>query len=279
VRFWRRCWNESCGTSALYTTHCKIICLVTGWTPSPTRTSSKLRARGDLRALRRRTNQTLLGGGGVIINHQMKGRLILKGHTAPIGAGVSRKRVREEAKDVSGVAASGIQVGGMAASTDRNVLAAASSAASITRTPGSGTLRTSSTTVYGIGTSFDTEVRGGDVLEVGAEARPVAFVLSATSISLKEAFNNDIAAPASFIIARLASVDKAVDPAAAARAAAKVRAADIERQTDTGGSRFQVKGVAKGTYVMGAPISTAASLSREDLLDLRSKARGRDKFA
>ena len=211
------------------------------------------------------------------------GRLILKGHTAPIGAGGSRKRVRDEAKEpisaATGAAGPAPQPeGGGRMTSGENVLAAATSAASITRMPGSGTLRTSSTTVYGIATLFDKEVRGGDVLEVGAEARPVAFVLSANSISLKEAFSNDIAAPASFIIARLLSADKAVDPAAAARAAARLRAADIERQTDTG-SRFQVKGAAKGTYVMGAPIATAASLSREELLDMRSKARGRDKFA
>ena len=211
-----------------------------------------------------------------------RGRLVLKGHGV-IGGGVldsaSRKRAREDAPAGASAIAAARAAGATSSSSSASVSASVSEP-KITRTPGTGTLRTSSTTVYGVGTRFDEDVCYGDVLEVGSEARPVAFVLSATSLGLSEAFSVDVAVPAPFTVARLVVVRDAasMDPAAVARAAASARLADVERQTGAGGRSIQVKSDrGKGTYSFVAA-GTGSAASREEQLDARAKARGRDKF-
>lgn len=216
-----------------------------------------------------------------------RGRLVLKGHGA-VGSGtvISRKRARDDDKTSvpisasSGAVASAISdTTGTAATATTTTTTTTSTTGSpqITHTRGTGTLRTSSTTVYGISTRFLDEVKAGDVIEIGSEARPVAFVLSATSLGLSEPFSVDVAVPAPFTVAHLVVHDAAtLDPVEASKKAATARFADVERQTGAG-TRIQIKGDSKGTYSFASAVGAAAA-SREDQLDARAKARGRDKF-
>jgi hypothetical protein len=236
------------------------------------------------------------------------GRLVLKGHGV-VGSGrglgsatvISRKRARDDVGVISDTSTNitttapttatattttaATTTGGPQITTTAPTTATAATTTAatttggpqITHTRGTGTLRTSSTTVYGIGTRFLDEVKAGDVLEIGSEARPVAFVLSATSIGLSEPFSVDVAVPAPFTVAHLVEHDAAtLDPVEFSRKAATARFADVERQTGAG-TRIQIKGDSKGTYSFASAIGAAAA-SREDQLDARAKARGRDKF-
>ena len=205
-------------------------------------------------------------------------RLVLKGHGV-VGSGrglgsttvISRKRARDDV-DVDATTTTTITTTAATATATT-----ATGGPQITHTRGTGTLRTSSTTVYGVSTRFLDEVKAGDVIELGSESRPVAFVLSATSIGLSEPFSVDVAVPAPFTVAHLVVHDAAtLDPVEFSRKAATARFADVERQTGAG-TRIQIKGDSKGTYSFASAIGAAAA-SREDQLDARAKARGRDKF-
>jgi len=214
------------------------------------------------------------------------GRLVLKG-VGPLGAaggaaGAARKRARDD--DGAGAGA-GAGAGGAAAAAPAPAPApapggaAAPAPAAPARAPGSGALRASATTVTGVGTRFDAEVRAGDVLEAFGEARRVAFVVSATSLALAAPFAADARAPAPFFVvrARDARADAAAaDPARAAREAEAARLAEAARFTGAAAGRVEVKGAAKGSY---ATVDAPPAGSREAALDARAKARGRDKFA
>ena len=208
------------------------------------------------------------------------GRLVLKGHGA-IGSGrgssgpctaTSYKRARVDPLGVStsnSTSSVVIAISGTTTSTSTGD-------PKITRTLCTGQLRTSATAVSGIATRFLDEIKAGDVIEVGNEARPVAFVLSATSLGLSEPFSVDVAVPARFTVAHLVVLDAAaLDPVEASRKAASARFADVERQTGAG-ARIQIKGDSKGTYSFASAAMTTGS--REDQLDARAKTRGRDKF-
>lgn len=151
------------------------------------------------------------------------------------------------------------------------------------RVPGIGTLITSSTSVRGFNTRFSSQVRAGDVLEVAGDARPVQFIVSDTSLSLREAFTRDTGREEPFTVASssVRAGEVVLSPAAAAAAAAAKRAAELAAATGASTDRIAVKregaaGSGAKSYTTVA-VSGGASMSREALLDLRAKARG-DRF-
>ena len=207
-----------------------------------------------------------------------RGRLVLKGHGAVSKVGGMKRPRAEEPVPAQHQPA--------AAAASEAPLPAAPSEAALERHPCTGLLYTSGTAVTGQGTAFKSELRAGDVVELlgQADARPVSFVLSDTSLSLREAFLKDIAPPGlAFVAVRRAGQQQRAGGSAggggsggggAAEQAAGSAAKELESVTGVSAVSMRVnKAGSKGVYTTAA-VQGGQQLSREELLDLRIKGKG-----
>lgn len=135
------------------------------------------------------------------------------GAAAPAASAVSGvKRIRESAPPQR---AEGV---GAASSAVASAESAAPAPQAATRSPGSGKLITSGTTVHGAGTKFSTELKVGDAIEVShpvslkPEVRVIKMVLSDTSCGVNAPFSADLVTASEFFVLRLPK--RAADPAA-----------------------------------------------------------------
>jgi hypothetical protein len=147
---------------------------------------------------------------------------------------------------------------------------------------GSGRIRTSGTTVTGVGTRFRREVRPGDALRVidpvsaKEELRVVSMVVSDESAGISSAFPNAITDPSPFSVVRL--------PKSHAVSSEPKRSRLTEDSSFAGeysGREVTVRVKHGGGYkIVKRPVAEddgGSEVSRERLLDARSRL-SRDKF-
>ena len=164
--------------------------------------------------------------------------------------------------------------------------ASASSAAAapedeLTVVGGLGRITSSGTTVSGHGTKFQAQLRSGDALIIShpttfaEETRIVKMVLSDLSVAISSPFSTDLitTTPYSFVSAPRAAADTAaVKRASAAKANAEEKVA-FGTYAGDGGTKFTYRQRRKGAFG-GYDIvteDTGREMSREELLDMRSK--------
>lgn len=154
------------------------------------------------------------------------------------------------------------------------------------RNKGAGMVTTSGTAVMGKDTRFKSEVAIGDAIEVlhpktcVPEVRLVKMVLSDISLGIGSAFGSDLSAPTAFHVLKLPKAIKSEEEKAAE---AKRKKEEEERAaygryggSGADGNTFTYR-EKKGESYRIKTVTTEKELTREEMLDLRSKQRG-DKF-
>lgn len=165
------------------------------------------------------------------------------------------------------------------------------------RIKGIGTILSSGTTLHGHNTKFMEQLSAGDAIQImpsagssSPETRKVAFVLSDISAALSAPFSLDIISRTSFEVIKILKQDLSPEEKALLEATKKdhneAEALGIYR-----GSTGEKSSPASVTYRVKLPGAQGGyktvtekidgvqkNLTREELLDIRAKKMGRDKF-